>query len=268
MVFQSIQIIDRVLVDESNIVIFKAFFNNPNCTGNNRNEVYNVGKTYFNIISIKTVNGITFIKDSFDVKPFTIVNENKIAVKIQIRLDQNFTKDLSDKSSNQYKELESTITISLTSIYQKIPGFVAVIIIKFTSGSIITDYEVVLDNQINQGTDASIENEIQKVNQLELNKPGAKIGNIPVVSGSIKVKDVNNPKNSETSTSSSLATWIIVLIASCCIVFFLVIIIIHQRVSCWIKLLKLNPSINIFHSSCYYKLISIMYININIRFLN
>ena len=231
MVFQSIQNIDRVLFDESNIVFFNAFFNNPDCTGNNRNEVYNVGKTYFDIISTKTVNGITFIKDSFDVKQF---NENKIVVNIQIGLDQSFTKDLSDKNSNQYKELESTITISLTSIYQKIPGFVAVNIIQFTSGSIITDYEVVLDKQINQGTEASIQNEIEKVNQLELNKPGAKVGNIPVVSGSIKVKAVNNPKNPETSTSSSLATWIIVLIASCCIVFFLVIIIIHQRVSCWI----------------------------------
>ena len=153
-----------------------------------------------------------------------------IVVNVQLKLNHKFDEGLKNKNSTKFSKLSTAIIISLTQIYEKIPGFIKVVIIKFTPGSIITDYEVILDNRINKGSDTSVKAEVDIVNQRELNKPDAKVGNIPVVSGSVQVKAVANPKNQEASSSSSLATWIIVLIASCCIVLFLVIVIVHQRV--------------------------------------
>ena len=159
-----------------------------------------------------------------------IEEENEIKVNVQIRLDQHFNETLKDPTSAEYLKLSDAIVTSLTPIYKNILGFIKVVIIRFTPGSIITDYEVILDNQINKGSDTSVKDEINIVNERELNKPDATVGNIPVVSGSIQIKNVANPKNQEAS-SSSLATWIIVLIASCCIVLFLVIVIVHQKVT-------------------------------------
>ena len=167
-----------------------------------------------------------------------IEEENEIKVNVQIRLDQHFNETLKDPTSAEYLKLSDAIVTSLTPIYKNILGFIKVVIIRFTPGSIITDYEVILDNQINKGSDTSVKAEVDIVNQRELNKPDATVGNIPIVSGSIKVGTATNPKSQEASSSSSLATWIIVLIASCCIVIFLVIVIVHQRVRYTLNLVE------------------------------
>ena len=276
MIFKDFKNLDAV--GSGDIFLFNALFKGHGCSSsNNRLIIFEAANFYFNENPTDEVNNISFVKNTFDVVPFQrIEEENVIVVNVQLKLNHKFDEGLKNKNSTKFLKLSTAIIISLTQIYEKIPGFIKVVIIKFTPGSIITDYEVILDNQINKGSDTTVKAEVDIVNQRELNKPDATVGNIPIVSGSIKVGTVTNPKSQEASSSSSLATWIIVLIASCCIILFLVIVIVHQRVKYTLNLvevlkvlaLKIFFSLNFNLSNKLFKKIKHQIMVYQVRFYN
>lgn len=61
---------------------------------------------------------------------------------MSIRLDKEYTADLSDPSSPAYIQLESEILPVLENEYKKITGFISVSVTGFREGSIITDFVV------------------------------------------------------------------------------------------------------------------------------
>ena len=94
---------------------------------------------------------------------------------------------------------------------------------------------MVLDNEINKGSDTEIRDEVVQKTEDNLGNPKATLADIPLVEDSIEAKEVSNPKTNQStkndSDSSGLDTWVVVLIVCCVLFCFLIFVIVHQRVS-------------------------------------
>ena len=127
--------------------------------------------------------------------------------------------------------MENNLLQLLTSAYEKIQGFVKVIILGFKKGSVVTDFEIVLDKKQAKTSTDEIKKDIELAGQREVENN--KLGEYKVV-GNIKVNSVTSPQKS--TGSSGLPSWAVVLIVACIALVMLCLVIAMQRVSYYVIL--------------------------------
>ncbi|KAL8176954.1 UNVERIFIED_CONTAM: hypothetical protein K2H54_040395 [Gekko kuhli] len=92
-----------------------------------------------------------------------------VAVAAQVRItNQNFTEELKDPQSEDYRALEKDFKEKMDTVYKDIPGYREVVILRLRSGSIIVDHEVVVDATVNNDVsiiDATILNVTEAVRE-------------------------------------------------------------------------------------------------------
>ena len=153
--------------------------------------------------------------------------EDEIKFKAKIRLlSKPFNEDLKKKSSDEFKELEKAVREALTFLYQKLKGFVEVVIISFEAGSVITNYEIIIDKKESKTKNVkSIEDTIINITQNELNT--GKLGNFTVSSSfNITLSESVNPQK-----KVKFPGWAIALIVIVILVIIAFIVVATQRVS-------------------------------------
>ncbi|XP_023270945.1 uncharacterized protein LOC111661558 [Seriola lalandi dorsalis] len=100
----------------------------------------------------------------------TTTTTTGINLEMSIRLDMDYTSELNDPTSAEYRDLVSRILPVLEDLYKEISGYIGVSVTRFREGSVITDF-VVETTQIVPGEIATA---IQ-------NLPDAMIGIAPVI---------------------------------------------------------------------------------------
>ncbi|KAL8176953.1 UNVERIFIED_CONTAM: hypothetical protein K2H54_040382 [Gekko kuhli] len=109
-------------------------------------------------------------KCEFPVPEITVpVGPVAVAVAAQVRItNQNFTEELKDPQSEDYRALEKDFKEKMDTVYKDIPGYREVVILRLRSGSIIVDHEVVVDATVNNDVsiiDATILNVTEAVRE-------------------------------------------------------------------------------------------------------
>ena len=202
---------------------FNLLFQSEICTGKLKDTVFSKAR----IFNDKVKFGKIFLSDSFDIKPFKPAKEDEIKFKAKIRLvSEPFDEDLKYKSSKKFKQLEKAVREALTFLYQKLKGFVGVVNISFEAGSVITNYEIIIDKkEAKTKNEKSIEYNIVKITLDKLNT--GKLGNFTVdKSFSITLSESVSPKKEVKVPGWAIALMVIVILV---IIAFIVVAI--QKVS-------------------------------------
>ena len=172
----------------------------------------------------------SLIRTSFDFKPFKPAKENEIKFKAKIKLiSETFTEHLKNKSSGIFKQLEKAVREALTSLYQKLKGFVEVVNISFEAGSVITNYEIIIDKEESEAKNAkSIEYSIINITRNKLNTGSLGIFNVSS-SFDITLSESASPKK-----KVKFPGWAIGLIVIVILVIIAFIVVATQKVSCFL----------------------------------
>ena len=209
----------------SDTIFFTLKFRSETCMGKLRDTVFSKATIFNEEVKFKNI----FLSDSFDITPFKPAKEDEIKFKAKIRLiSVSFKEDLKNKSSENFKNLEKAVLEALTSLYQKLKGFVEVVNISFEAGSVITNYEIIIDKKESKTKNAkSIEYSIINITQNKL-KSG-KLGSFNV-SGSFNITLIESVIPQK---KAKFPGWAIALMVTVILVIIAFILVATQRVSCF-----------------------------------
>ena len=212
--------------DDSINFFFTLQFQSETCIGNLKDTVFSKARIFNDKVKFENL----FLSDSFDIKPFKPAKENEIKFKAKIRLiSETFTEHLKNKSSEIFKQLEKAVREALTSLYQKLKGFVEVVNISFEAGSVITNYEIIIDKEESEAKNAkSIEYSIINITRNKLNTGSLGIFN---VSSSF---DITLSESVSPQKKVKFPGWAIGLIVIVILVIIAFIVVATQKVSCFL----------------------------------
>ncbi|XP_062904809.1 mucin-3A-like [Mobula hypostoma] len=93
------------------------------------------------------------------------VDEVEAGVDVTLRItSRNFTKDLEDKESPEYKDFSKDFENQMDNIYRSVEGYRGLKIIKIRKGSIIVDHEVLLAMNTSEGfSDAVLNKTVENI---------------------------------------------------------------------------------------------------------
>lgn len=79
--------------------------------------------------------------------PHTITLQVLVQVKVEMALkveNYNYTKELENKSSPQYKTIEQNFTAEMDILYSETPGYIRTEVLKMTKGSVVVDFNIII----------------------------------------------------------------------------------------------------------------------------
>lgn len=77
----------------------------------------------------------------------TIILQVLVQVKVEMALkveNYNYTKELENKSSPQYKRIEQNFTAEMDILYSETPGYIRTEVLKMTKGSVVVDFNIII----------------------------------------------------------------------------------------------------------------------------
>ena len=201
---------------------FDLFFQRPYCDSILKQEVLTKSQRF----SGKTINGYTILPNSLQIKPFEIPASRNKLLSLEMKLEEDFKKELKNKSSEEYKTLEYKMIRSLSFFMESISGFVKVIINGFEEGSIIVKSQLLFDINEVKVTDEEIKKniEIKLIRYLGLLNDTIDEYKVDVGSSKINGDLVVIP------SSNAFPVWAIVLIVTVLIVVPIIFICFRQKV--------------------------------------
>ena len=136
---------------------FDLLFQRPYCDSILKQEVLTKSQRF----SGKTINGYTILPNSLQIKPFEIPASRNKLLSLEMKLEEDFKKELKNKSSEEYKTLEYKMIRNLTFFMESFRGFVKVIIDGFEEGSIVVKSQLLFDINEVKVTDEEIKKDIE-----------------------------------------------------------------------------------------------------------
>ncbi|MBN3313010.1 MUC3A protein, partial [Atractosteus spatula] len=130
-------------------------------------NVCNNGGTYVDNLCVCRPN---FEGKFCDVLAGTVsVDTYERTANVTVKIDQNYTQELSNTSSLEYSTFVNSFTKQMKNVYKNIRNYKGVEILKISKGSIVVDYEVILDMKNGNNADeeyqkvlAEVENALEK----------------------------------------------------------------------------------------------------------
>jgi len=153
------------------------------------------------------------------IKPYNPVSFNTITIDAKVTLLGDFKQEYTNKLSTEYAELETKMVDGLTKIYKDLTGFVKIVVVGFTPGSIVTEYEVIFNKvQLPTGTSTTTLEENLKT---EISSAGF-IEGFEILENNIKPTVAPDGKD-------DIEAWIIILIVAIMLLVLLIIVVCFQR---------------------------------------
>ena len=72
-------------------------------------------------------------------------NSEAAVFALVVRIERVFTADLANRNSQEFKSLSNEFIVFLTPFYQRLPGFIRVVVISFSLGSVVADCDVIFN---------------------------------------------------------------------------------------------------------------------------
>ncbi|XP_066276454.1 uncharacterized protein [Branchiostoma lanceolatum] len=79
--------------------------------------------------------------------PVTTVVASAVAIEVQIT-SQNFTQELTNSNTTEYQQLAQELIDYLSQLYADVPGFQGIVINGFREGSVIAEFDVIIESQV------------------------------------------------------------------------------------------------------------------------
>ena len=84
--------------------------------------------------------------------PVRIPNSEAVVFALVVRIERVFTADLANRNSQEFKILSNEFIVFLTPFYKRLPGFIRVDVISFSSGSVVANFDVIFNKSESTAT--------------------------------------------------------------------------------------------------------------------
>lgn len=127
-----------------------------------------------------------------------------------------FIEAYEDTSSREFRELKKRVEGALTALFQGYPNFLYVVVISFSTGSVIANYSVAFSDAASPN-EAELKSRLESVNGTEM-FDGLIVKNVIFSQSSVKQEE-------EEDSSDSLPGWAVALIVLACLALIVLIIV-------------------------------------------